>query len=142
MKTAIVYYSYGGKTKKYCEDIAKETGADIFEVQTFKRKSFIGNLFTECPKALQQKETTLKDINLNLSGYDKIMLAAPMWAGFPAPAFNNMVKMVPNGTEIDIVIVSGGGETKPENKEKILSLTKKAGLKVSKYTDIHSVNIK
>ena len=29
MKTAIVYYSYGGKTKKYCDNMAKEIEADI-----------------------------------------------------------------------------------------------------------------
>ncbi len=141
MKTAIVYYSYGGKTKKYCEDIVKETGAHIFEVQTQRRKSFIGNLLTECPKALMQKTTKIKDINVDLSGYERIILAVPMWAGFPAPAFNNIVTKVPKGRDIEVVIVSGSGETKPENKEKILSFVEKAGLKVIKYTDVHNVNI-
>ncbi|HOD93482.1 MAG TPA: hypothetical protein PLT91_06005 [Clostridia bacterium] len=141
MKTAIVYYSYGGKTKKYCDNMAKEIEADIFEMQTLKRKSFIGNLFSECPKALQQKTTSIKEINLDLSTYDKIILAAPMWAGFPAPAFNNMVTMLPSGKEVEVFIISGGGETKPENKEKVLSLIEKTGSKAIKYTDILNVNI-
>ena len=44
MKTAIIYYSYSGKTKKYCENMAAELSADILEVQTVKRKCFIKSL--------------------------------------------------------------------------------------------------
>ena len=142
MKTTIIYYSYGGKTRKYCENMAKELSADIYEVQTLKRKSFISNLFTECPKALQQKPTKVKDITFDLSSYDKIVLAAPMWAGFPAPAFNNIAAMLPKGKEVEIIIVSGSGETKPENKAKVLSLVENTGSKVTKYTDVSNLTIK
>ncbi len=142
MKTAIIYYSYGGKTRKYCENMAKELSADIYEVQTINRKSFISNLFTECPKALQQKTTKVKDITFDLSSYDKIVLAAPMWAGFPAPAFNNIAAILPKAKEVEIVVVSGGGETKPENREKVLSLIENSSPTSVKYIDVYNVNIK
>ena len=94
MKTVIVYYSYGGKTKKYSNALAKETQVDVYEVDTLKKRSFIGNLFLECPKALTQKPTTIKDVNLDWSSYEKVVLAFPMWAGFPAPTFNNIVNIL------------------------------------------------
>ena len=34
MKKLVVYYSYGGNTKRIAEKIAKETGADILRVET------------------------------------------------------------------------------------------------------------
>ncbi len=142
MKTAIIYYSYSGKTKKYCENMAAELSADIFEVQTVKRKCFLSNLFTECPKALQQQPTDILPIDLDLSGYEKIILAAPMWAGYPAPPFNNMVAMLPKGKQVEIVIVSASGETDPIKKEKVIVLTEETGSKVIKYTDICGADIK
>jgi len=142
MKTVIVYYSYRGTTKKYSESLSKETGADIFEVQALKRKSIFGVALTECPKSLMQKPTKIQSINLDLSGYQKIILAFPLWAGFPAPAFNNIVNMLPSGKEIEIIIVSSGGETKPENKEKVIALVNKTGSTVINYKDILNTSIK
>ena len=142
MKTVIVYYSYGGITKKYSNALAKETQADVYEVDTLKKRSFIGNLFLECPKALTQKPTTIKDVNLDWSSYEKVVLAFPMWAGFPAPTFNNIVNILPSGKEVEIIIISGSGITKPENKEKIIALVNKTGSNVVNYKDVLNTNVK
>lgn len=40
MKTAVVYYSKTGFTKRYAEWIAEETGADCFELSAAKKKDF------------------------------------------------------------------------------------------------------
>ena len=36
MKSLIVYYSYGGNTKRIAEMIHKEIGGDIFRIETVK----------------------------------------------------------------------------------------------------------
>jgi flavodoxin len=60
MKTAIIYYSYGGKTRKYCENMAKELSADIYEVQTLKRKSFIAISSLNARKPFSRNQRKLR----------------------------------------------------------------------------------
>lgn len=42
MKTAVIYHSNTGFTKRYAEWIAGETGADCFELSAAKKKDFSG----------------------------------------------------------------------------------------------------
>ncbi len=36
MKTAIIYYSFGGNTKKIADIIKEKTNGDLFEIETEK----------------------------------------------------------------------------------------------------------
>lgn len=45
MKTAVVYYSFKGSTKRFAENLAKERNADLFEVKESKKRSMLGSFF-------------------------------------------------------------------------------------------------
>ena len=135
MKTIILYYTFSGKTKKLAEEKAGELNADIEEVCDIKKPSMLGAFFTGAPKAIGRKTTKIKPVKADLSIYEKIIIMAPVWASHPAPAFNNIVELIPEGKKIEIIMVSGGGGTK-KTGQKTKDLFAKRGCEVVSYTDV------
>ncbi|MCL2265498.1 MAG: flavodoxin [Treponema sp.] len=135
MKTIILYYSWSGKTKALAAQKAGETGADIEEITEVKRPSGFGAFFSGAPKAIGRKKTKIKPAASDLSGYEKIIIMAPVWASHPAPAFNNIVELIPSGKKIEIVMVSAGGGTK-KTEQKTKELFTARGCEVVSYTDV------
>jgi len=135
MKTIILYYSWSGKTKALAVKKAGEIGADIEEVTEVKRQSGFGALFVGAPKAMKRKKTEIKPIAANMESYDQIIVMAPVWASYPAPAFNNIVEAIPSGKKVEITMISGGGGTK-KSAEGTKKLFTDKGCEVIGYTDI------
>ena len=88
MKSAIIYYSYSGNTKKVArilqEQLSQQGAVDEIELQADESKSF----FSQAGRAFLHKRTGLRGVNFDLSGYDLICLGTPVWAFGPAPAMN------------------------------------------------------
>lgn len=120
MKTAIVFYSYSGSTKKFCTELANKIDSALFEILDKKRPSIIGAFLRGCPAAITQKSAALNAPIPALSQYDKIIIAAPVWAGFPAPMFNSIVDALPERKEIEIYLLSGSAKTE-KCREKVIA---------------------
>jgi len=135
MKTIILYYSWSGKTKTLAVKKAGETGADIEEIKEVKRPSGFGAFFIGAPKAMKREKTEIKPISANIESYDQIIIMAPIWASHPAPAFNNIVELIPSGKKIELFMVSAGGGTK-KTQQKTTELFTIRGCEVVSYTDI------
>lgn len=120
MKTIIMYYTFGGRSKKEAERIADENKeAVLCEVKQKKKYNIITTFFSGCPKAMKRKATEITEVQYNLAAFDHIIFVAPIWAGFPAPAFNSMINLLPSGKDVEIYMCSGGGEaTKSEEGTK------------------------
>ena len=134
MKTIILYYSYTGHTKKIAEKKALETGADIEEISEVKKLSKLKAYFSGSFRAMKQKKAQIHPLKANLENYEKIIIMAPIWAGSPAPAFNNIIELLPAGKKVELVMVSAGGET--NKTEKIKNLVTSRGCDVISYSDI------
>jgi flavodoxin len=93
MKSIVVYFSLEGHTRFVADIIAKETGADVFELRPVKEyvktgfgKYFWGGksvMFNEKPKL----ETPLPDF----SAYDVIYIGTPIWASSFTPPINTFL---------------------------------------------------
>lgn len=90
MKTAVVYFTLGGATRSFARAEADARGADLLQAVPVKKYNMLTAFTRGCPAAIRQKSVPLQN-SLDLSGYDRIVLMAPVWAGFPAPPFNTMV---------------------------------------------------
>lgn len=89
MKSAIVYYSYSGNTRKVTEVLAealKEKGeVELIELNALdESKSFLG----QCRRAFARSRAKLAPVNFDLSAHDLISLGTPVWAFAPTPAMN------------------------------------------------------
>ena len=112
MKGAILYYSFGGSTAKFATDFAKENGYKVFSIKEKKKRTIFGAFLKGCRQAMKRQSIELEDAKLNWTGIERVAVACPVWAGYPAPAFNNMIKLVPKKMPIELYFISGSGSTR------------------------------
>ena len=93
MKSAIVYYSYSGNTKKvalYLADYLEKHGSvEIIELSAVDESP---NFFSQAQRAFFRKEAKIEDVKFDLSGFDLVCFGTPVWAFGPAPAMNTYLK--------------------------------------------------
>ena len=112
MKKIVLYYTFGGSSRKEAERIASQDLESVLcEVLEQKKRSMLSAFFSGCPQALKRKASLIKELPFSLTEFDRIILVAPVWAGYPVPAFNAMVDRLPQGKEVEIYLCSAGGET-------------------------------
>ena len=137
MKTVVLYYSYGGHTKKVAEKLARTQGADLVEIKTKVRRPMPLLFVYDCALALMHKTTAIEPIQQDLSKYDMITLASPVWASNPTPAFNAAVKLLPKGKNVQVILVSGSGTGATQRSEKFTKhRIKDQGCTVVAYKDV------
>ncbi len=135
MKTIILYYTLGGSSKKEAERLSAARGADICHVLEVKKRSLIAAFIPGALYAMKRKASAIQPLGVDLNAYDTIVLVAPIWANFPAPAFNAVVKLLPKGKEAELFFCSGGGDSQ-KSKAGTIELLKKAGCTAVSYNDI------
>ncbi len=83
MKTLVTYFSYSGVTKKVAEQIAAETGADLFRIQPLTDYSPSYNTCVNAAKEEKRGEERpllREDIaDEKLSAYDVVFIGYPIW---------------------------------------------------------------
>ncbi len=135
MKNIIIYYTFGGSTKKEAERLAEELQAPVYRVREARNRSFIGAFVPGGYQAMHRKESAIRPLDIRLADYDRIIIGSPVWAGFPAPAFNAIVELLPKGKEVEIFLCSGGGET-PKSEQGTKVLIEKKGCTLVSYRDV------
>ncbi|MCL1972146.1 MAG: NAD(P)H-dependent oxidoreductase [Endomicrobia bacterium] len=87
-KVLIVYYSWSGNTAELAKIIQKETGGDIFEIQTEKPYPKEYKAVTEQAKKEINDgyKPAIKGKINNIAEYDVIFVGSPNWWGTIAPA--------------------------------------------------------
>lgn len=123
MKTIILYYTLGGASRKEARKLAIENKqAIVCEVLEAKKRTLFSSFIPGCPMAMMRKASKIQAIKYKLSEFDRIQIICPIWAGFPAPAFNAIVNLLPVGKEVELFMCSGGGEASKsqEGTEKMI----------------------
>jgi len=134
MKAAVVYYTFGGSTKKEAERIGAELGAPVYRVKEAHNRSFLGSFIPGGLQARMRRKPKIQPAGFDLSGFDKIYLGCPVWAAYPAPAFNAMAALLPAGKEVEIFLCAGGNDPR-ESDEGTKKLVEAKGCKVTRlYT--------
>lgn len=138
MKTIIMYYTFGGTSREEAKRIAAEYEDSIIcEIKEKRKRNILTAFITGCPKAMKRNSSSIQEPEYNLNEYDKIILVAPVWAGFPVPAFNSMVQILPEGKEVEIYLCSAGGET-PKSKEGTCQMILDKRCNLSAYHDVRT----
>ena len=120
-KQVIIYYSLTGSVKKVVSEISKLISIDIIELKPQKpyskisafTKGIFQNFFGNKPK--------IKN-NIDISVYDRIFLATPVWASSFVPLFNTVLNICDfKGKEIVLISCCGGnnGKTFDNFKKKL-----------------------
>lgn len=93
MKSIVIYYSYGGNTRRIAEKIQKALGADIMEIKT--KKPYEGN-YNDVVNQGQQEVNSgfmpeIQQTEADLSSYDTVVLGTPVWWYTFAPAMKTFL---------------------------------------------------
>lgn len=137
MKTVILYFTFGGSTKKEAERLSKQLSIPFYQVMEKHERSFWAAFIPGGYLAMHRKPVKIQPLEIDLNCYDRIIIGCPVWAGYPAPVFNSIVECLPAGKEVEIFLCSGGsGTEKSERGTK--SLIEKKGCTVISYRDIHT----
>lgn len=112
MKSAIVYYSYNGNTKKVVGVLAQVLSqkGEVSQIELMPLDE-TKNFFRQCRRAIFRKKALLSAVNFDLSAYDLVCFATPVWAFGPAPAMNTYLKNCfgVKGKEIILCVTFGSG---------------------------------
>ena len=84
MKTAVIYYSFGGNCTLIAEHIKTILNADLFEIKIADDKKRAGFANFLHGMALMFKKPEPLPLSVDISAYDLIILGAPVWGGSPA----------------------------------------------------------
>lgn len=94
MKSAIIYYSYSGNTRKVAEILAESLSksGQVQQIELLapgESTSFL----TQCRRAFYHLKAKINPVEIDLSGYDLVCLGSPVWAFAPAPAMNTYLDL-------------------------------------------------
>lgn len=115
MKTAVVYYSLNGTTKRIAQQIAAALNADLIELRTKRAypRAHALQMVVCGASASFKRRPKLSELPVAFSNYDNIVLGAPVWAGTiasPMSAFLHTTDLA--GKNVALFALSGGGDVK------------------------------
>ena len=107
MKSAVVYYSLEGSTKRAAEQVAKELGSDLIELVCENPYPTEGRarLLRGSKDAMTGAKPALKPYTLDVASYDLVVVAGPLWCGKMAAPLNTFKR--DHGTELTGKRVAG-----------------------------------
>lgn len=110
-KILIAYYSWGGNTRALAKELAKQTGADTFEIEPVKPYS---TSYSECVDAakaeIQAKGRPELKALPDFSKYDTILIGSPNWWGTLAPPVSTFIENEAlAGKQVALFETHGGG---------------------------------
>ena len=115
MKSAIIYYSYSGNTRKVAgviKDHLRQSGeVDIIDLKCLdESNTFMG----QCNRAFRHVRGRIEPVNFDLSGYETLLFWTPVWAFGPAPAMNTYLDKCGglSGKEVVLFATFGSGTGK------------------------------
>jgi len=113
MKTLVTYYSFTGNTDRIAGMFVKlmDTRGSV-DVQRLKPAKEITDFFGQCMAArMKQSPELAQEFKYDMSSYDLLFLASPVWAFAPAPAINTYIKKLTglNGKRVIVLLTSGSG---------------------------------
>lgn len=96
MKAIVIYYSYGGNTRRIAGEIGQALGAELAEIQTIQ--PYTGSYDDVVDQGQREVNSgflpAIQPLNIDLSRYDTLILGTPVWWYTFAPAMNSFLHSV------------------------------------------------
>jgi len=113
MKTAVVFYSWGGNSAFVAQQIKTRLNADLVQLYTKdeKKRGMLAMMLWGGSMVFTHKKPPLKPYNFDPAAYDLIILGAPVWAGSPAPPLQTFLAQTDiKGKKTALYVCHGGGK--------------------------------
>lgn len=134
MKTAAVYYSRFGHNAKIVEEAARVLEADTYRIETPKQHGYPVMGFCSTFNVRMR----IKPLDLDLSGYDLVVLHTPIWAGKPAPPARTFLREAElEGRRLAVCFSTAGGPTQ-RAQEKVRQLLAGRNVELVAFGEINT----
>ncbi|MCI1965771.1 MAG: hypothetical protein LKJ17_06535 [Oscillospiraceae bacterium] len=137
MKTVVIYYTFGGSTKREAERQASELKAPLYRVKDARDRSLLAAFISGSLLAMRRKAVAIQPLDIDLNNYDRIIIGCPVWAGYPAPAFNAILERLPAGKEVELFFCSGGSGSQ-KSAQGTKAMIEKKNCTLISYRDVHT----
>ena len=139
MYTLVMYYSLTGRSRYEASRIAKEQNADIYEVHEQRHRSIYNAYLFGPGQARGRKFVYIEPIAVDIEEYDKIIIVCPVWGGYPAPAFNNIVSELPADKDVEVYLTCDSGKIKAQ--QETATLVERQGVNVVRFEIIKTMDL-
>lgn len=111
MKSIIIYYSYGGNTKRIANMIHEKKGYDMVEIKpvTSYTNNYQKLVDEEENKMHQEEVVEIEPIHVDLSNYDTIILGTPVWWYTMTPPIRAFLKNNDLSGKVIVPFATNGG---------------------------------
>jgi DNA-binding transcriptional ArsR family regulator len=92
LNACIVFFSYTGVTRGVAGQIRNACGCDVVEVKTEKEYSNFTAYTTGVLRSRKGACDPIIPTEIDVSGYDMLIIGTPVWAWKPAPAINAAIR--------------------------------------------------
>jgi DNA-binding transcriptional ArsR family regulator len=92
IRACVIFYSYSGITRRVAEGIRNASGCDLIEVRTKKPYTPFSVYTTGILHSRKGVCDLIEPAEIDVSGYDLLIIGTPVWVGKPAPAANAAVR--------------------------------------------------
>lgn len=111
MKTLVVYYSYSGNTKKVVDMIKEKKNFDVLKIKP------VNDYSDDYQKVVDDEEAKMdmneiieiKDINVNLDYYDRILLGTGVWWYKITPSIRSFLNKYDLRDKVIVPFITNGG---------------------------------
>ncbi|MBR2682550.1 MAG: hypothetical protein IKE22_04695 [Atopobiaceae bacterium] len=113
MSSAVVYYSLEGNTRLAATELAERLGADLYEVRSEKKypRKGLGQFLSGGKDAMFGALPKIEPLDVDLTTYDLVVLAFPLWAGKAAAPINTFLEGRKFGNaRVAMVVCSASGD--------------------------------
>lgn len=115
MRVAIVYHSLSGNTRRVAEllgeRLAGTAEADLVEVRDRRQYSTLTAYSSGAPRAMRGEVAEVDPAEIEVGGYDVVVVGSPVWAFAPTPAANGAVAALRGiaGKDAVVYVTAGSG---------------------------------
>lgn len=92
IRACVIFYSYSGITRSVAEGFRNASGCDLIEVRAKKPYTSFSVFTTGILRSRKMACDPIEPEEIDVSGYDLLILGTPVWAGRAAPPINGAVK--------------------------------------------------
>lgn len=111
MKSIIIYYSYGGNTKRIANLIHDKKGYDMVEIKpVVPYTNDYQKLVDEEENKMHQEEVVeIEPIHVDLNSYDRVILGTPVWWYTMTPPIRAFLKNNDLSGKVIVPFATNGG---------------------------------
>ncbi len=91
MKSVVIYHSHSGVTRGVAGHLSKILGSDMIEVTPEKEYSGLMAVPKGCYRAMKGLSDPIRPQTIDVSEYNILIIASPVWAGKPTPVINGAI---------------------------------------------------